>query len=92
MSPWKAWALAGVVLYALAFRVLFAETTWLRRLMALSVLGTGCFLVLVALAYRRGPDAEVDPVPHALALTGIVVSVAASGLGLVLARRQGAPP
>jgi multicomponent Na+:H+ antiporter subunit C len=42
-------------------------------------------MLLVAFAWH--PDGPPDPVPHALAITGIVVAVAATALGLVLIRR-----
>ncbi len=47
-------------------------------------MGSGAFLVLVGLAQRAG---MADPVPQAMVLTGIVVSVAATALALALARR-----
>jgi multicomponent Na+:H+ antiporter subunit C len=52
---------------------------------AANVVGAGIFLLLVALARRAG-DAP-DPVPHALVLTGIVVAVSFTGLGVLLAAR-----
>ena len=57
-----------------------------RKVLALNVIATAVFLLLVVLAYGGGgPDP--DPVPHALVLTGIVVSFSASALALGLARR-----
>lgn len=46
--------------------------------------GSGGLLALVALAARTD---EPDPVPHALALTGIVITVAVTGVGLAVVRR-----
>ena len=43
--------------------------------------------ILVATAYR-GPEVAADPIPHALVLTGIVVAVSATALGLALERRR----
>lgn len=64
-------------------RLLTAEDP-VVRLVALNVAGSGGLLVLVALAARTdGPD----PVPQALALTGIVITVAVTGVGLALVRR-----
>jgi multicomponent Na+:H+ antiporter subunit C len=54
-------------------------------LLALNVMGSGVFLVFVSLAKRAGSLA--DPVPHAMVLTGLVVSVSATALGLVLVGR-----
>jgi multicomponent Na+:H+ antiporter subunit C len=57
-----------------------------RKILALNVMGTGIFLFLVAGAARKGLEAP-DPVPHAMVLTGIVVAVSATALGLALAGR-----
>jgi len=73
-------ALAGIGVYGLIVR-----RHLLRRILALNLLGNAVFLLLVALA-RRHPG-YVDPVPHAMVLTGIVVAVSATALALVLARR-----
>jgi multicomponent Na+:H+ antiporter subunit C len=56
----------------------------LRRTIALNFASSGVFLVLVGLARRADPP---DPVPHALVLTGVVVSVSATALLLALAVR-----
>jgi len=56
----------------------------LRRILAFNIMGSGAFLVLVGLAQRHG---VVDPVPHAMVLTGIVVAVASTALALALGRR-----
>ncbi len=52
-------------------------------ILALNVMGSGVFLVLVALAKRTGNTAP-DPVPHAMVITGIVVAVSATALALTL--------
>lgn len=79
-------ALVGASLFSLSFYHLIVAQDLLRRIIAVNLLGTGLFVILVALGYR-GPDAPPDPVPHALVLTGIVVAVSATGLALALARR-----
>lgn len=70
-------ALAGLGVYG----VLVAGHV-LRKLLALNVLGSAVFLMLVTLA-RRGAG-ELDPVPQALVLTGIVVAVSATAFALAL--------
>jgi multicomponent Na+:H+ antiporter subunit C len=78
--------LAGALLFAIGFYSLLVQTHVLRRVMALNVMGVGVFLLFTTLAARtRG--AIPDPVPHAMVLTGIVVSVCATGLALALAHR-----
>jgi multicomponent Na+:H+ antiporter subunit C len=77
--------LAAVALFGIGWAGLMLRTAPLMRLIALNVMGLGVLMLLVAIAYRG--DAPPDPVPHALAITGIVVAVAATGMGLVLIRR-----
>jgi multicomponent Na+:H+ antiporter subunit C len=76
VSPFQIWALTAVIAYR----------NFVRKIIALNVLGGGVFLFLVAVAHRnRG--AAPDPVPHAMVLTGIVVAVSATALALALARQ-----
>lgn len=84
MTPTTLYGLVAVGLFCLALHSLLASRQLLRKIIAANVMGSGVFLTFVALA-RRGPG--VDPVPHAMVLTGIVVAVAATGLGVVLLRR-----
>jgi multicomponent Na+:H+ antiporter subunit C len=74
----------GALLFGVGFHALLARADPLRKLIALNVMGGGALLFLVASAQRHpgGPD----PVPHALALTGIVVTLAATAAGIALAR------
>jgi multicomponent Na+:H+ antiporter subunit C len=80
------YALTGCVVMALGLRAALLHPSLLRRVLAINIMGTGVFMLLVAVAYR-GPDLAPDPVPHALVLTGIVVAVSATALALALARR-----
>lgn len=77
-------ALAGTALFSLGLYGLIAHAHLLRRIIGFNIMGSGCFLVLVGLAQRGG---SVDPVPHALVLTGIVVAVSATALALILMRQ-----
>ena len=83
------YGLTGCLIVALGLRAALLQTSLLRRVVAVNVMGTGVFLVLIAVAYR-GPEMPPDPVPHALVLTGIVVAVSATALALALARRLNA--
>lgn len=56
----------------------------LTAILALNVAGVGTLLAIVALAARAPVP---DPVPHALALTAIVITVAFTAVGLMLVRR-----
>ncbi len=81
--PALLYALAGVWICAVGLRGLLAEENLFRRIVGANLLGTGVFLVLVALA-RRSPSGPPDPVPHGLILTGIVVAVSGTALMLAL--------
>jgi multicomponent Na+:H+ antiporter subunit C len=56
----------------------------LHKILSLNVMGAGVFMLLLTLATRADfPDA----VPQALVLTGIVVAISATGLGLSFIQR-----
>jgi multicomponent Na+:H+ antiporter subunit C len=85
MSPSAAlYAVAGIILFGMGSYALVTYPHLLRKILGTNIMGVGVFAVFVALAYR-GPDQPPDPVPHALVITGIVVAVCATGLGLALA-------
>jgi multicomponent Na+:H+ antiporter subunit C len=84
MSASLVFAWSGVLLFGLGLFGFIAHRHLLRRLLAFNIMGSGAFLVLVGLAQDgRG----VDPVPHAMVITGIVVAVASTALALVVFRR-----
>ncbi|MCG6659867.1 hypothetical protein HOP52_19160 [Halomonas campisalis] len=75
------YALLAAVLCAMALVGLFRFADPLRRVLALNVLASAVFLLLVTLAQ----SAEgIDPVPHAMVLTGIVVAVSTTAAALAL--------
>lgn len=86
MSAALLYGVAAAALCALGLYGVLAHAHLLRRIMALNVLGSGVFLLLIAIA-RRAPQLPPDPVPHAMVLTGIVVAVSTTALALALARR-----
>lgn len=79
------WYLLVAVVVAVAgtVRLLLARDL-VTRLVALNVVGVGSLLVLLALAARFSP---IDPVLSALVITGLVITVAFTGLGAALIRR-----
>lgn len=83
------YALVGVGLFCLGLYALIVHAHLLRKILALNVMGSGVFLVLVALARRTGA-AHPDAVPHAMVITGIVVAVSATALALTLMLRVAA--
>jgi len=86
MSHVLLYALVGVGLFTLGLYALIAHTHWLRKILAINVMGSGVFLVLVTLGGRTS-GASPDPVPHAMVITGIVVAVSATALALTLMLR-----
>ncbi len=89
MSAAFLYSLVGVGLFCLGLYALIVHAHLLRKILALNVMGTGVFLVLVALAKRAG-DAPPDAVPQAMIITGIVVAVSATALALALMLRLSA--
>jgi len=86
MNPIFLYALVGVGLFILGLYALIVHVHLLRKILAINIMGSGVFLVLVALAARTEGVAP-DPVPHAMVITGIVVAVSASALALALMLR-----
>jgi multicomponent Na+:H+ antiporter subunit C len=85
VTPDLVYAAVALALFGLGWAGLLLHPAPLRKLIALNVMSLGALMLLVAFAWH--PDGPPDPVPHALAITGIVVAVAATALGLVLIRR-----
>lgn len=86
MSQVQLYLASGAALLATGLYGLLAQVHLMRKILAANLLGTGVFLVLVALARRAGGE-RPDAVPHALVLTGLVVAVSTTALSLVLTRR-----
>ena len=86
MNPASFYALIGVALFCLGFFGLIINSHLLRKILAINIMGSGVFLVLVALA-KRADNMPADPVPHAMVITGIVVAISATALALTLMLR-----
>ena len=76
------YSMVGVGLFTLGLHGLIIHAHLLRKILAINVMGSGVFMVLVALANHTGR--APDPVPHAMVITGIVVAVSATALALAL--------
>lgn len=77
------YALIGGGLFSIGLYALIIQPHLLHKILALNIMGSGVFLLLVALA-RRGGDGAPDAVPQAMVITGIVVAVSATALALKL--------
>ena len=86
MSQVLLYTLSGVAVVAVCLYGLISYPHLIRKVLAINILGSGIFLILISFA-RRVPGTEPDPVPHAMVLTGIVVSVCATAFALALACR-----
>lgn len=81
MTPTLFYLGLGILLWLLGLHGVLCLSDPLRRIIAINVMGSGVFLVLIALARRSLP---VDPVLVALVVTGLVVAVSATALALRL--------
>ncbi|GAB3472232.1 NADH-quinone oxidoreductase subunit K [Azotobacter salinestris] len=71
----------GAALWLLGLFGLLGLRDTLRRIIAVNLMGSGVFLVLIALAARVTPT---DPLLQALVVTGLVVAISATALALRL--------
>ena len=83
MSIATLYALVGVGLFALGLHAVIIYAHLLRKILAINVMGSGTFLVFIALA-RRTAGASPDAVPQAMVITGIVVTISATAMALAL--------
>ena len=86
LSQTDLYALGGVMLFCIGLWGLAVRPHLLHKVLALNIMSTGIFLVIVAIA-RRVPADTPDPLPHAMVLTGIVVTVSATAFALALVKR-----
>lgn len=77
--------LTGAVIWTVGLQGLLLVQHVLRRIIAVNLMGSGVFLVLVALATRSSPP---DPVLQALVVTGLVVAISATAFAVRLASAQ----
>jgi multicomponent Na+:H+ antiporter subunit C len=76
------WMLAAAAMFGIGLYSLVIARHLLRQLIAVKVMGSAVFLILVVAA---GPiDGALDGIPLALVLTGIVVAVSAIAFALTL--------
>ena len=80
------YALVGIGLFALGLHALIVHAHLLRKILAINVMGSGTFMVLISLA-QRSASGLPDPVPQAMVITGIVVAISATALALALMLR-----
>ena len=89
--------LAAALLIGIAFFIIIFKRNLIKLIMGIAMMASGVNLFLVALGYRVGgnapiytnvpPGPMVLPVPQALTLTSIVISVAVLALMLTMVIR-----
>ncbi|MGF1455934.1 MAG: NADH-quinone oxidoreductase subunit K [Alphaproteobacteria bacterium] len=91
MTATDLYALTGMALFVLGAAGTVLRAHLIRRVLGLNIMGSGAFVVFGALAARgigpAGAGGPPDPVPQALAITGIVVTAAMTALALALVVR-----
>lgn len=85
MNGGALYALGGTGLLAIGAWALVLRPHLLHKILALNVMASGAFLILVGSGATEGR--ETDPVSQAIVITGIVVSISATALGLALVLR-----
>ncbi len=78
--------ITAILLFCLGLHSLLTRRHLLRKIMGMNIMAGGVFLLLISVAQRSNRH-FADPVPQAMVLTGIVISISATGFALALARR-----
>jgi multicomponent Na+:H+ antiporter subunit C len=86
LEQFRLFAVAAVSLVAIGLYGVVTAPTLFRRLLSVNVMANGTFMFLVTVA-RLHDGAEPDPLPHAMVLTGIVVAVSVTAVGVGIVRR-----
>lgn len=79
------YSLCAILLFAIGLLGFLLNSDFIRKLLGLNVIGIAIFMLMLATA-NTFPNA-VDPIPHAMVLTGIIVAAAGTALGLNLASK-----
>lgn len=78
------WTLGGSGLLLAGLWAFVLRESLLRKILAFNVMGSGAFLMLMGFAQQADTDRTM---PEILVITGIVVAVSATALGLRLLRQ-----
>lgn len=75
----------AVCLFSIGLFGVLAQPHMVRKILALNLSSAGVFLFMISTAARG--EGAADPVPHAMVITGIVVSVSSTAFALTLVSR-----
>lgn len=88
MTSSTLFGLCGALLIGLGLYGFIVNPQPLRKILAFNLIGSGIFLLFGVVARRGAAQSmQVDPVPHALVITGIVVAFSATALAVALLLR-----
>ncbi|MBM5571713.1 MULTISPECIES: NADH-quinone oxidoreductase subunit K [Deefgea] len=88
MSSTTLFGVCGALLIGLGLYGFIVHPQPLRKILAFNLMGSGIFLLFGVVARRGAAQTMlVDPVPHALVITGIVVAFSATALAVALLLR-----
>ncbi|MDQ2070691.1 cation:proton antiporter subunit C [Natronospira bacteriovora] len=71
-------------LFSLGFYGVLTRTSLIHRLLSANIMATAVFLFLILISASN--PGGVDPIPQAMVLTGIVISVSLTAFALALIR------
>ncbi|MDR1193995.1 MAG: cation:proton antiporter subunit C [Peptococcaceae bacterium] len=89
----------AVVIFSVGFSTLLLQSNLIKKIIGFNIMDTAVFLFLAAKGYIAGrrapiltgpggdPAQYINPIPSALVLTGIVISVSVTAFALALALR-----
>lgn len=77
--------LVAAGLFSIGLFGVLAQPHLVRKVLALNLASVGAFLFMISTAARG--DGPADPVPHAMVITGIVVSISSTAFVLTLVAR-----
>jgi len=86
-NPFLLYGVTAILLFAMGLYSLLRRRHLLRKIMGLNVMAAGVFLLFISVAFRNR-EIFADPVPQAMVITGIVVSISATGYALALLREM----
>ncbi len=85
--------LVSIILFIIGFHTMLTHNNLIKKIMGMNIMDAALFLFFVSIGYIQGGQAPiltenagrlVNPVPSALILTGIVISVSFTAFALAL--------
>ena len=86
LEPYQLYAMTAGLIFGMSLVGVFLRRHIFHKIIAINLLVSSVFLLLVSFGARDALEFS-DPVPHAMVITGLVVTVSASAFALGLARR-----